>query len=568
MSDVVFITPNISGSLSGESFGTLLLATILRDAGIQSKIFSLRSLGDLDHFDTFIRDTLQKISALNPKIVSFYSRSDTYHIALKIAQYIKKTSPHIYTVFGGPHSDLVAEDTLTDIPYVDYICRGEGEHTIVPFFNSLIAGKPDHTIAGLVYRENGAVVTNPKPELIANLDSLPFVDYSFLDSQNTYAHSTQESFSVDVGRGCPFSCTFCSTKMFWGQKYRLKSAERIVEEIKNIHDKFGFTSFTFEHDMFTLNREKVIQICAMLKNIGFDLTWQCSARIDCLDEELIDIMADAGLTKIFVGIETGSARMQKVIRKNLNLNKVVDILTYISNKGLHFTASFIFGYPNETEEDFSQTMALMMKLSKLPRSHVQQHLYAFFAGTELTNQYIGQLEPSTILPDATVNVFVPECEDLIFAHPALFSHFFEYKNELREKVKYYPTFFRCWLTMQPVYEYIAARYYSERLCQMLYDFSERNRDVLLADAGVDAVLRQDQFLDAFADDERYAVLKDVARFILWRNKAEDGSTEVFKFNVQDFLNGSPIEKLRASFAVVKCARAKTGDRKFTIYGPT
>ena len=567
MSDVVFITPNISGSLSGESFGTVLLATILRDAGIQSRILSLHSLGEFGDFNAFIKGALQKISDENPKIVSFYSRSDTYHIALKLAQCIKATMPDIYIVLGGPHSDLVAEDTMSAIPYVDYICRGEGEKTIVPFFRSLISGNPDHTIDGLVYRENEKVTMNPKPELIKDLDALPFVDYTFLDAQTKYLCNSHESFSVDVGRGCPFSCTFCSTKMFWGQKYRLKSAERIVEEIKSIHDRFGFTSFTFEHDMFTLNREKVIQICTMLKNIGFDLTWQCSARIDCLDEELIDIMADAGLTKVFVGIETGSPRMQKVIRKNLNLDRVVSILTYISNKGLQFTASFIFGYPNETEEDFSQTMALMMKLSKLPRSHVQHHLYAFFAGTELTSQYIGKLEPSKILPDATVDVFVPECKDLIFAHPSLFSHFFEYKNELREKVKYYPTFFRSWLMMQPVYEYIAKKYYADHLCQMLYDFSERNHDLLVAGFDAAEVLQQDRFLDAFTDDDCYSLLKDVARFLMWRSKAEDGSQEVFKFNVKDVMNGNPIEKVRPSFAMVKCARTESGDRKFTIFGP-
>lgn len=568
MADVVFITPNFMGYAREEPIGTLLLTTILNQAGIPSEILPFHQFGAVNNFENFIQSAIEKVSRMSPKIVSFYTRCDTYHISLKIAQRLKQTFPGIYIVFGGPQSDLVATDTLAAISYVDYICCGEGETTIVPFFSSLIAGKPDHTVRGLTYRENGKIIVNPRPELVADLDTLPMIDWSLFDSEACSSErNVQQGFSVDVGRGCPFSCTFCSTKMFWGQKYRLKSADRIIEEIKEVHEKFGITSFVFEHDMFTLNRNKVIQICGMLKNIGFDISWRCSARIDCLDQELIDIMAEAGLTSLFVGIETGSPRMQKVIHKNLKLDKVVDTLSYIGDKGIRWTASFIFGFPDETEEDFAQTMALMLELGKLPRGHIQHHLCTFFTGTEIAKQYASELVQASSLSDITGEVAVSECEDLILAHPALFSHFFEYKNELREKVKYYPSFFECWLMARPVFEYIAQKYYPDQLCQILYDFSDSNCDLLAKKLNVPELLQHDRFLDRFNHDECYSILKEIFRFIVWKTTSTNAGTELFRFDVAGFMNGKPVDQLSPKFTAVNLQKTSSNGNKLTFYSP-
>jgi len=551
MSKVVFVTPNFGGFAREEPIGTLLLATILRQANIDADILQFHHFGDVTDFDSFIDRGIRLILDKNPRIVSFYTRCDTYHISLRIAQRLKELAKDVYIVFGGPQADLSCEYSLREIPYIDFICCGEGETTIVPFFTSLLAGQPDLSIRGLAYRADGQVVRNPRPDLIEDLDTLPVIDYTLLDFSNEgYSPTEMALFPVDVGRGCPFGCTYCSTKTFWGRKYRLKSPERIIQEIKEIHDRFGFTHFNFEHDMFTLNREKVIRTCGMLKEIGFPIKWRCSARIDCLDEELVDIMVDAGLISLFMGIETGSPRMQKLVRKNLKLEDVPGKLKYICSKGIIVTTSFIYGFPNETEEDLSQTIALMTELSKLPNITVHPHLCAFFAGTELTAQFFQTIDKSSKVSDVTGEIAVEECKDIIYAHPVLFPHFYEYKTPFREKVQYYPVFFRSWQVMRPVYEYLVRHYYHDRLCDMLFDFTESNLEILQSGDPLLLMLDKDRFLDRFAEDPQYHILKELARFRIWRNRRKVGSAEVFKFDVKAFMTGTPVEDLKAVTSIV------------------
>lgn len=565
MADIVFITPNIDGYILDEPVGTLVLATILRNAGMDVEILQFYRFGNVDNFADFMEGAVKLVKEKAPKIVSFYTRCDTYHISMKLAQKIKTVFPQIYIVFGGPQADLSAEDTLRAAPYVDYICRGEGETTVVPFFCSLLSGKPDHSICGLAYHSQNEIIMNPKPEMIADLDTLHPIDYNFLNDMNRgIGPSVDNAFPVDVGRGCPFACTYCSTKSFWKRKYRIKSAERIIEEIKELHERFKVNRFVFLHDMFTLDRKKVVAVCKGLKQIGFPIAWSCSARVDCVDRELIDIMVDSGMCAIYMGIETGSPRMQKLVQKNLKLDDVMDKLSYIAQKGVRITASFIYGFPNETEEDFAKTMQLMLQLSSVPKIALQAHLCTFFSGTELTEQYFDQIERSTARSDLIGEYAIQECEDLIRQYPRLFPHFFEYKNELREKIKHFPQFFNCWMTLRPVYEYIANKYYTEDICQMLYDFSENNRKTLNDMPSLQKVLRQDDFLKSFCKDDELKLAEEIHRFVLWKHDAQLGSTEVFGFDVKAFMSGLAIEEIKPTISVVACVGVTDEDKRLKI----
>lgn len=566
MSDIVFVTPNMGGSVREEPIGTLLLATILRNAGFSVEILQFHHFGNIQEFDSFIHCAMETIMSRKPRVVSFYTRCDTYHISLRIAERLWHKSPKPYIVFGGAQADLSAKETMEEIPYVDYICCGEGETTVVPFFSSLLKEAPDLSIPGLTYRDCGSVVQNPKPELISDLDTLPTIDYTLLDfNVDDNASDLEKLFPVDVGRGCPFGCTYCSTKTFWGRKYRLKSAERIIQEIIEIHNRFGATSFNFEHDMFTLNRNKIIRICKMLKELDFPVTFRCSARIDCLDEELIDIMTDAGMNKIFIGIETGSPRMQKLIQKNLKLDMAVEKLTYISQKGVNVTASFIFGLPEETEEDFSQTIRLMTSLCHLPNITLQHHLLTFFPGTELTNQYQDKLSRANLLSNITGELAVKECEDIVTAHPVLFPHFHELQSDFRKKVQYYPQFFRCWKQLRLIYEYIGQKYYSDNLCSMLIDFTQSNLELLQAEATLPQILMGDRFLERFAGDENYSVLKEISRFYVWRLEAQIGQMEIFEYDVSTLQKHSKLEEIEKCMVAATVTQNNNGKKKIQYF---
>ena len=570
MKEVIFITPNMDGAIGSEAMGTLQLATILKKEGVDCEILQFFKIGDLKRFDTFLDNAMKMIEERQPKIVSFYTRCDVYHIDLKLAKMIKERWPEVYVVCGGPQSDITAEETIKQVPYIDFVCRGEGEKNIYTFFTSLLQKNPDLTIPGLAYRDGNEIKINPRAELIEDLDVLPMPDYSFFHFPSDEV-KWRTRFPIEVGRGCPFSCTFCSTKTFWGRKFRLKSPERIYQEIKDAHEWYGVTKFKFTHDMFTLNRKKVIETCELLKTLDFPIDWGGSSRLDCIDRELIDVMADAGMKGIFLGIETGSPRMQKIINKNLKLDDAVGLVSYLNEKGIMVKASFMYGFPEETEEDLSQTIALIGKLLSLPNVKITTHLCAFYVGTELTSTYGKEMTPVDYYSNATGDYAVKECEDIIREYPDLFSHMLEYKTELRGKLKYFDLFFFVWSCMQPVYQYLSEKYPEGNLIQMYYDFVDANQEVL----GVveefpenqwgRRFLKYDRFPSQFAEDENYDIIADLYRFHKIDNSKEvkeGGSVaDVFCINPMD-TNGKSIQECKRCIATVNWSN---NQRTMTIY---
>lgn len=475
MLEVLFITPTATTNVLKESLGPLLLSTILREQGVCTEILSFARIGDIRKYENFLENAVTMITEKNPRILSFYTRCDCYHIMLKIAQRVK-AALGCHIVFAGPQADITATATLEEIPWVDYICRGEGETTVYPFFSSLLKGKPDLSVAGLVYRSQDGIKENPRPELIRDLDTLPIPDYSVFPGEIQV--DPKACFSIDVGRGCPFGCTYCSTKTFWGRKYRLKSPERILQEVKHFHDLFGLNYFAFEHDMFTMNKAQVMEICRMIKELDYKIYWNCSARADCIDEELIRTMADAGMRWIYLGIETGSPRMQKLVNKNLKLENILPLIRYITSCGVRVVTSFIYGFPQETEEDISLTLDLMIELMGMKYVQTQSHLCAFLPGTALGEEYRDRLTLAQVQSDQAGDIGFAENYDFIVEHPRLFLQCREYPTELRNKLAYFTVFLNVFNALKHAYLYYAQQYDRESKIQMYFDFVEDYKDFL------------------------------------------------------------------------------------------
>lgn len=535
MSKILFVTPNQLPEIPEESTGTVLLATILKNSGLESEIFPFYRLGDLANFEGFLASAVERLLRCGPKIISFYTRCDTYHIMIRLANELRKKTD-AYIVFGGPHGDISAIPTMEKVASVDFVCRGEGESTIVPFFSSLLRGDPDLTVPGLVYRSGGQICENPRPALLTDLDQLPLVDYSI---PGITLPRSGETFPIDVGRGCPFGCTYCSTKTFWGRKYRLKSPERILKEIVHYHTLYGVTSFAFNHDMFTMNKALVMDVCRRIQNLPFAITWRCSARLDCIDEALLDVMAQSGLKSIFFGVETGSPVMQKKINKNLDLEKAMGMLRYAMSIGLKVTASFIYGFPQETKEDVSQTLAMIGDILDCGSADVQAHLCTFLPGTELSDVYRREFTPTDVYSDITGTVGVLECADIIAENPEIFWHFQEYRTPLREELKFFHEFCLLWVHAAPIFCYLRKKYPRGKGIQMYLDFARDCRELLDANDGVKervmAVMADGGVLSRHREDHCYRKMVDFLKLAHRRLQVAGGELE----NSTDFYCVSP-----------------------------
>ncbi len=441
--DVVFVVPALKCRVKDESIGTLILAKKAILAGFNVKIIRWWNsvYSPKYNYLEFKNDIVRIILALNPQIVSFYCRCEEYHICIDLANTIKGKCNQTVISFGGPQAELVAHETIDRFSFVDYVCCSEGENTIVPFFTYLLRNHngviPITSVDGLTYRnKDGKVIQNKFPNFLNDNYCRNYYYYDLIPQE---CFSDCESMPIDVGRGCPFSCTYCSTKTFWKRKFRLRNIKDTVEEMCYVSEKYGIRTFDFMHDLFTVNKKRIIEFCSEVSRRDLIVSWGCDSRIDTIDFEMIDLMVSNGLYRIFFGIETGSERMQGLINKRLNLKKCDDIVRYCLDKGLKVTTSFIYGFPKETEEDLSQTISMAVKFQNYGCT-VLTNMCHIMNGTELFNVYRDHL---TINRETAYNRCIPAFEQLytlIYDNKDMFANFCDFPNTLRREMKFLDVF--------------------------------------------------------------------------------------------------------------------------------
>jgi radical SAM superfamily enzyme YgiQ (UPF0313 family) len=326
------------------------------------------------------------IVAIDADIYGFSSICSTYPLTVRVAEAVKKLRPDAKILFGGPQASVVDVSTLTAFPFVDFVLRGEAEITLPSLLEELeVEGRLDK-VGGLTYREGSLVRRNGNAPVVQDLNSLPSPAYHL---SNCFKGSFDAS--VELGRGCPFSCTFCSTNDFFRRNFRLRSPERVLGDMRKIAKEYSITQFSLVHDMFTVDKRRVIEFCNAMISSGEGFTWSCSARTDCVDESLLDLMARSGCSSVFFGVEAGSRKMQKIIDKHLDPERAEEIIDIAERLGIGTTVSLITGFPEETWDDVRETLRIFMHSVRCPRSGPQLNILAPLAGTPIYTAHKHQL---------------------------------------------------------------------------------------------------------------------------------------------------------------------------------
>ena len=438
--DILFINATEELSMRKEVNGTLLLATKLLNAGFEVDILRFEQVeGFGGPYLPFIENMTRAILDREPKCVSFYSLWPDYHIMLRLAKELKKRNPQIVTVFGGPQASCTAEVTLKTMEFVDYINTGEGENTVVPLFNGIIRGEGDlNEIPGLHYRKDGQLFHNNELVPLCDLNSLPYWDDRLLPLEDPEVLKDQYYFMpIDIGRGCPYNCTFCCTGYFWRRVYRMKSTDEIIADIKYYKEKYGIRSFWFTHDAFTVNKKLVTEICDRILEEKLDIIWRCSARLDCISQELILKMKQAGMVRMSFGVETGSPRMQKLINKNLDLKKAKGLVDFLLKEQIWVGLYFMYGFPQETEEDLNQTLEMAYSMIDAGVHYVSMFYCKFCPNTGLMDEYGDQL---VFDENARMNLRgiygYEEEKELLKSSRELFPFYFHLNTPVRDEYQY------------------------------------------------------------------------------------------------------------------------------------
>lgn len=355
--DILFVDGFQQSSIRHFPIGINLLSTIINtDSDYTSEVISFPNLLAEKKVPNNIllekdyTTIVKYILNMQPKIVSFYTLGTSFFISLTIAKNIKKLNKNIKIILAGPHVSLCSEETLKTFDFIDMIAVGEGEQHIISILDYFNGKEEISNIKGICYRKSNEVLCNEPSPLLQDLDLLPMPE---LKDKGLLR------INIESGRGCPYNCTFCCTKTFWKRKVRLKSTNRIIDEIEYYMNQYHIRKFDFTHDLFTANKKYILEVCNKIIDMKIDIEWTCSARADTIDEEIISFMGKAGCKKILLGIETGSQRMQKVINKNLDMSEVKKTIRVIQKYNIGMQINFIYGLPTEEEADLRKSLDVL-----------------------------------------------------------------------------------------------------------------------------------------------------------------------------------------------------------------
>lgn len=306
------------------------------------------------------REIKSTISEYKPSVVGISAKSQNFASARIVAKFAKEIDKQIVVIVGGPHPSMVGSKVL-DCSDIDVCVKGEGENTIVELLNAIDAQKEFNVIQGIIYRKDGQIIENAPREFIKDLDSLCFPYETAHEVLKDYDQYPLIAFKyIFATRGCPYNCFFCGSRKIWSRKVRFRSPENVTKEIKGLQEK-GLISVHFDDDNFGTRRQHIHDLCNALIKHCPGLKWSCELHPKLVDEQTISLMKAAGCYLIEIGIESGSNEILKKMRKHITIEEALSACRVIKKHGIELHAFFMVGFPQETEETLSETIAVMKK---------------------------------------------------------------------------------------------------------------------------------------------------------------------------------------------------------------
>lgn len=359
MAKIAFIKPyqKLTYTSMGAPMGVMYLSSVLKIKGHDTCLLDLRLHPKKPRL---VIDWLREVQPDLVGISAFSSEADAAH---EISGMIKEAFPDMTIVVGGPYPSTAPERVMAD-PNVDYCIRGEAETSFPLLVDHIVEGQGlPREVPGAVFRDNGEVVQNPPGDLIDDLDTIPMPDWELIDHEayfykprNGLFYMHKAYMPIFTSRGCPYQCIYCHH--IFGKKFRPHSVERTLEEIGILYNHYGIRELQIFDDIFNLDKERASEICKGIIESGnsIALNFPNGLRADKMDHDLIKIFKQAGTFKITYAVETASPRLQKLIKKNMDLEKAKEIMELTDREGVFQSGYFMVGFPTETEEEVWQTI--------------------------------------------------------------------------------------------------------------------------------------------------------------------------------------------------------------------
>lgn len=387
------------------------LASVVESMGIEVKIVDclVRGWNHEEEINNEIirvglsdNDIETLIGDFDPDVVGINCQFSRQHrIYHHMFSLVKKVKPACITIAGGAHVTVCPEEVLNDHS-CDFVLAGEAEESFREFLLAITQGSGLDQVDGLGWKSNGKLIFNKKQKWITDLDSIPFPAYHLMELDRYFgleashgARHRKNFCPIITSRGCPAKCTFCSAHRVWGKKYRLRSVDNILKEMKLLKDQYGIEELMFEDDNVTANPKRAMELFSGMIEKKFNFIWDTPNGVGVwsINEKMLGLMKQSGCIKLNFPFESGSQYvLDNIIKKPLKLAKIKYLIECCKKMNLDYGMFAVIGMPGETIEDMWKTFRFAADCGCYT-PHIS--VATPYPGTELfeicsTNQYLSK----------------------------------------------------------------------------------------------------------------------------------------------------------------------------------
>jgi len=325
------------------------IAGFLKNRGISCSVIDAKSemlhLGEVE----------ERVREQKPDIVGITAMTHEVTQADIVAKLVRRISPNVIVVLGGPHATTLPDQTLVEFPSFDAVVFGEGEYTFYELVTAIEKQGSLEGIQGVAYRTKNHIHMNEPREFNKNLDALPFPAWDMFPKSTTY--------SIITTRGCPFNCNFCMRVL--GNKVRRRTPRNVIEELERDVEAFGAKFIHFYDETFAINKESANHVLDLMIERGLHtkIKWDAITRVDVADYELFRKMKAAGCDYVGFGVESGDEQILKATQKGITKNQATSSIKMAKRVGLKTGSYFIIGHPFETRGTAQETIDFATKLN-------------------------------------------------------------------------------------------------------------------------------------------------------------------------------------------------------------